>query len=43
MEYLLAGLIGPWLWWLLLGFILWLVRKFAPKWEKTLFMKIPNE
>lgn len=43
MAYLLAGLIGPLFWLVTLSVILWLVRKFAPKWEKVLFMKIPNE
>jgi hypothetical protein len=42
-SYLLAGLIGPFLWLVGLAVLLWLVRRFFPKWEKILFMKIPND
>jgi hypothetical protein len=43
MEWLLAGLIAPFFRLLVLTPILWLVRRFAPSWEKVLFQKIPNE
>jgi hypothetical protein len=40
---ILAAILGPLFWWIVLGLILWLVRKFKPEWEKTLFQKIPND
>lgn len=43
MKWLLAGLIAPIFWWVTLSLCLWFVRRFCPKWEKTLFQKIPNE
>ena len=39
-KYLLAALIAPFFWWALLGTILWLVRRFRPQWEATLFRKL---
>ena len=43
MSYLLAGLLGPIFWLVTLSVALWLVRKFVPSWEKTLWMRIPND
>lgn len=42
MSYLAAALIGPFFWLVTLSVALWLVRKFAPSWEKILWMRIPN-
>lgn len=39
-KYLLAALIGPFFWWVLLGTILWIVRRFFPRWEAILFRKL---
>lgn len=36
----LGSLLAPFFWLLVLGVALWLVRRFAPKWEKTLFRKM---
>lgn len=43
MSYLLAGLIGPIFWLIVLSVALWIVRRFFPKWEKILFQKIPKD
>lgn len=43
MSYILAALLGPIFWLVTLSIALWLVRKFAPSWEKTLWMRIPND
>jgi hypothetical protein len=46
-NHLLGIFVGtffsPFFWLLVLGVALWLVRRFFPKWEKTLFQKIPND
>lgn len=40
---MLAAILGPIFWVLILTPILWIVRRFFPKWEKVLFMKIPKD
>lgn len=43
MEYFLAGLLRPLFWIVLLGSLLWLVRKLCPpSWERVLFGPIEN-
>ena len=37
-KFALVGIISPFFWWIVLGFALWLTRKFVPKWERVLFM-----
>lgn len=39
-HWLLAGLLAPVFWWLVLSPILWFVRRFFPRAEKILFHKI---
>ena len=41
-AWLLAGILGPLFWWVTLSLILWLIRRFAPSWEKPLFRKWPD-
>lgn len=43
LRYLVAGIVGPFFWLVLLAVILWIVRRFFPKWEKFLFQKIPRD
>ena len=40
MKWLLAGILLPIFWWIVLSVALWFVRRFFPKWEKSLFRKI---
>lgn len=37
LGWLLAGLVGPLFWWVVLGLSLWLVRLVAPSWERFFF------
>lgn len=37
LKYAVIGIAIPLFWWVTLSTILWLVRKFAPRWERTLF------
>lgn len=38
-KYLVAGILAPFFWLIVLGVSLWLVRKLAPSWERVLFSK----
>lgn len=41
MVYFIAGLLRPLFWIVVLGLILWAVRKFLPpRWERILFRKL---
>jgi hypothetical protein len=41
--YLLVGLIAPLFWLVVLTIAKWIVRRFFPRWEKTLWQKIPRD
>lgn len=39
MKYLIAGILGPIFWLVVLTASLWLVRRYAPEWERVLWSK----
>lgn len=38
-KYLIAGIIAPFFWLIVLSISLWLVRRFCPGWERVLWSK----
>jgi hypothetical protein len=43
LAILLGAIFSPFFWLIVLAVALWLVRRYKPGWEKTLFQKIPND